>query len=85
MKLYSVFDKVSKVFQFPCAVENDETAIRGFAGLADSYKFFPDLELYCVGSFDMETGLITPIEVVPAFVCSASQFSVVKDGDTDEV
>lgn len=84
MKLYSVFDKVSKVFQFPCAVENDDAAIRGFAGLADSYKFFPDLELYCVGSFNLETGVIFPFDV-PSLVCSASQFPVVKDGDTDEV
>lgn len=84
MKLYSVFDKVSKVFQFPCAVENDETAIRGFADLSCSYKYFPDLELYCVGSFNLETGVITSVEV-PSLVCSASQFPVVKDGDTDEV
>ena len=84
MKLYSVFDKVSKVFQFPCAVENDEAAIRGFAGLADSYKFFPDLELYCVGSFNLETGVISPSDV-PSLVCSGSQFPVVKDGDSNEV
>lgn len=83
MKLYSVFDKVSKVFQFPCAVENDASAIRGFAGLADSYKFFPDLELYCVGSFNLETGVIKPVDV-PSLVCSASQFPV-KDGDSHEV
>ena len=84
MNLYCAYDKVSKVFQFPCAVENDESAIRGFAGLADTYKFFPDLELYCVGSFDMETGVITPVNV-PILVCSGSQFPVVKDGDTHEV
>lgn len=84
MKLYSVFDKVSKVFQFPCAVENDEAAIRGFVDLADSYKFFPDLELFCVGSFNLETGVITPVEV-PSLVCSGSQFPVVKDGDSNEV
>lgn len=84
MKLYSVFDKVSRVFQFPCAVENDEAAIRGFTGLADSYKFFPDLELYCVGSFDLETGVISPVEV-PSLVCSGSQFPIVKDGDSNEV
>lgn len=84
MNLYSVFDKVSKVFQFPCAVENDETATRGFADLAGSYKYFPDLELYRVGSFNMESGVITPADI-PSLVCSASQFPVVKDGDTDEV
>lgn len=84
MKLYSVFDKVSKVFQFPCAVENDEAAIRGFVGLADSYKFFSDLELYCVGSFNLETGVISPSDV-PSLVCSGSQFPVVKDGVTHEV
>ncbi len=84
MKMYSVFDKVSKVFQFPCAVENDEAAIRGFADLAGSYKFFSDLELYCVGSFNLETGVITAFDV-PDLVCSGSQFPVVKDGDTHEV
>lgn len=84
MNLYCAYDKVSKVFQFPCAVENDECAIRGFAGLADTYKFFPDLELYCVGSFNMETGVITPV-AVPFLVCSGSQFSVVKEGDSNEV
>lgn len=84
MKLYSVFDKVSKVFQFPCAVENDEAAIRGFADLGGSYKFFPDLELYCVGSFNLESGVITPVDV-PSLVCSASQFPVVKEGDSHEV
>lgn len=83
MKLYSVYDKVSKVFQFPCAVENDESAIRGFVGLAGSYKFFSDLELYCVGLFNMESGAITPFDL-PTLVCSASQFPV-KDGDTHEV
>lgn len=84
MKLYCVFDKVSKVFQLPCAVENDEAAIRGFSGLAGSYQFFSDLELYSVGSFNVDTGVITAVEV-PSLVCSGSQFPVVKDGDKDEV
>ena len=82
MKLYSVFDKVSKIFQFPCVVENDDAAIRGFAGLAGSYQFFSDLELYCVGSFDMETGIISAL-AVPSLVCTASQFPAVKDGESD--
>lgn len=82
MKLYCAFDKVSKIFEFPCAVENDECAIRSFAGLSGSYQFFSDLELYCVGSFDKETGIITALPV-PSLVCTASQFPVVKEGDSD--
>ena len=76
MKLYCAFDKVSKIFQFPCAVENDDVAMRSFAGLAGSYQYFSDLELYCVGSFDMETGIITALPVrssgsVPCLYCVA--------------
>lgn len=82
MKLYCAFDKVSKIFQFPCAVENDDVAMRSFAGLAGSYQYFSDLELYCVGSFDVETGIITALPV-PSLVCTASQFPVVKDGEND--
>lgn len=82
MKLYCAFDKVSKIFQYPCAVENDETATRSFAGLSGSYQFFSDLELYCVGSFDVETGIITALPM-PSLVCTASQFPVVKEGEAD--
>lgn len=76
MKMYSVFDKVSKNFNAPFVAENDAVALRSFYhGVKDS-PFCDDLELYCVGSFD-------PADYKNPFVSCDSIFVGVFDGGVD--
>lgn len=72
-RLYSIRDR--KVgFMAPVIDTNDETARRNFSMAVinrDSlYMAFPDdYDLYFVGTFDSESGLVSPVD--PVFVCSA--------------
>lgn len=67
MKLYSVKDLKSARFGNPFSSFNDEVAIRDFTTLCKDKNpnnlcgIYPeDFDLYCVGSFDEDTGAITP-------------------------
>lgn len=64
VKLYSIFDMKSRHYQPPVACINDGHAWRMFAmhfqkGEVAMYREFPeDFEIYRVGTFDEEKGLI---------------------------
>lgn len=64
MQIYSVRD-VNVGFNQPFCEKNDDVAIRGFSyavNNSDIMGFQPkDFDLYCVGSFDTESGLITGV------------------------
>lgn len=85
MRLYSVYDKKSGVMSPLFCAENDFIARRAFfrsAGSGDLAVFPEDFDLYCVGEFDLHTGVVT--DVTPStFVCSAIEF--VNRGDTNGV
>ncbi len=51
MKVYSIYDKVSKTFNQPFVSDNDDVAIRSFMYGVKDNPFATDLELYCVGMF----------------------------------
>lgn len=61
MKLYSIYDNVSKRFNAPFVAESDEVANRSFQFGVKDNPFASDLDLYCVGSFN-------PDDTIP-FLC----------------
>lgn len=63
MKLYSIFDTVSKRFNAPFVAESDEVANRSFQFGVKDNPFASDFDLYYVGIFDPESD-------VP-FVCAS--------------
>lgn len=70
MKLYSIYDRVSKRFNAPFLAEDDNVAIRSFQfGVKDS-PFAMDLELYQVGVVALDN-YKHPFETIDSvFVCS---------------
>lgn len=54
MKLYAIFDKVSKKFNMPYPAENNETASRSFVQAVKDNPFKDDFELYVVGSYESD-------------------------------
>lgn len=76
MRLYSVYDKKSGVMAPLFCAENDFIARRAFfrSAVSNDLAVFPeDFDLYCVGEFDLHTGVVTDI-TPSAFVCSALEF-----------
>ena len=71
-KLYSIRDHKSGFYP-PVVDTNDDTAKRNFSFAMnnnENYAFAPaDYDLYYVGSFDSETGLIT-CDHIPTLVAS---------------
>ena len=63
--LYSIRDRKSALWETPFASLNDETAIRDFRAFGKSPSriyLYPDLELYCVGFCNLETGEVTGLD-----------------------
>lgn len=58
MNMYSVYDKVSEVFNKPFTEINDNSAKRAFYNSIEENKSKNDYELYYVGQFDDNTGTI---------------------------
>lgn len=72
MFLYSIYDRVAGQYSCPLMMDNDNIAKRQFPLICENeprFKMFPeDLELYKVGAFDGNSGIITPCER-PEFLC----------------
>lgn len=61
MKIYTIRDQVAQFFIAPYLAQNDGVAKRMFIGsLGDSWPHRSDFQLYRVGSFDPDTGLLSP-------------------------
>jgi hypothetical protein len=63
MNLYSIYDTKTEMFSRNVVVqENNSVAIRSFGETMESEnqisKYPEDFSLYCLGSFDPQTGLI---------------------------
>lgn len=80
LPIYSYRD--SKVgFGSPIVEHNEQTAVRGFSYAVNSndglMNFSPkDYDLYKIGEFDIEKGVIVP-ELVPILICTGT--SVITD------
>lgn len=76
LKLYSVFDRITGLYEPPVAVYNEDMAIRNFNySMSKSPMVQGDCELYYLGQYDTEHGILYP-EASPVFV---TRYSEVKD------
>lgn len=76
-KLYSIYDRVAGSYGELFAAQKDELAARRFQYvLSNSPMVALDCDLYCHGSYDVESGVITSFEK-PVFVC---RYEVKSDG-----
>lgn len=69
---YSVYDRVSGCYGSPVVHHNDDCAVRWFSKVSqcDEYAQPTDFELYCVGTFDVCSGVICPnSDLKPRFIC----------------
>lgn len=63
VKLYAYKDVVVGVHGMPFAAHNDQEAIRRAKyelSKVDDVNIKADTQLYCLGSYDTQTGVITP-------------------------
>lgn len=57
--LYCIFDEVAKEYGPVFEAKNDDVAIRNFNSSLTQVAFKSDFSLFCVGSIDHETGIIS--------------------------
>lgn len=65
MNIYSIYDSKTKAFSTPFFTVNNATALRSFSDLANDNNsqvsiHAEDFSLHLIGSFDEETGVVTP-------------------------
>ena len=62
--LFSVYDNVTEQFGAPVLHVNSASAVRWFNSLCEKEKNIKnDLRLFCLGEFDLNSGVITPTSV----------------------
>ena len=64
--MYAILDKKAGEFTMPIAQHNDDTAKRYFRYIIQNNKSIPasDCELFCIGTYDSERGVFTPISPI---------------------
>lgn len=63
MNFYTVRDESAQYFLPPFLARTDGQAQRMFIGsLGDSFPYRRDFSLFCVGTFDDDNGVVSPIE-----------------------
>lgn len=61
LKIYSCFDRVSQSYSEPFVAVNDPVAIRRFNYvLSQSAMVAEDIQLFCLGEFETDSGAISP-------------------------
>ena len=71
--IYSIKDTVTGNFSDIIIMVNEEAAKRYFMGLCQESKIKNDLQLYCLGSYNVETG---EIESKVDFIVGGADFNV---------
>lgn len=69
--LFAVYDRVAGAYGAPQIAINEATAIRSFKQQAKNSPFNTDLELYSLGTFNGESGLISATS--PVFLARYSE------------
>lgn len=68
--LFSIFDRVSKLYSEPFLAPSIAVAVRRFNYLMSQTPMVSgDCQLYSLGSFDTETGSLSSLEK-PEFICN---------------
>lgn len=60
LSVYSIYDKVAEVFNKPFTDINDATATRNFNASIENERHKDDYELYCLGGFNDNSGMLEP-------------------------
>lgn len=81
MKIYAIYDVVSKRFAAPFLADNDSSCKRMVSNSLNSLPFVGDLDLYDLGSFDECNVDIGLKGYKPVFVCHCHSL---KAYDTEE-
>lgn len=68
MILYSVYDRLSGVYNPPFPAQNDACAVRYFNEVASKSYCGNDYELYKCGEFSQDSGVIVPVSDKPVFI-----------------
>lgn len=83
--LYSYFDRKAHCYGAPFTAVNNDVAVRQFAGLiqdAGGRLAIFDTELYKVGEFNGDNGIVTPCQT--EFICDYYAASVLLKGGAQE-
>lgn len=83
--LYSYFDRKAHCYGAPFTSVNNEVAVRQFAGLiqdAGARLAIYDTELYKVGEFDGDNGVVVPCQT--EFICDYYAASELLKGGASE-
>lgn len=75
--LYSIYDRKANFYSAPFSEVNEVCAIRQFQSQYAQHPYKDDFELYFVGEYDNETGIIFAVDK-PQFIVSYSSFAEVK-------
>lgn len=65
--LYSCYDKVAGTYAAPYVADREEVARRSFIDALRKHPFRSDMQLYCLGQFDQNTGVIV-VPDKPVFI-----------------
>lgn len=88
MKLYSVYDVVSKSYSEPFCAAAGEVAKRNFRYTMKKYDdyFVEDMELHFIGEFDNMTGSLTagPNYVVDTGVSIIEEKKILKEAEDEK-
>lgn len=83
--LYSYFDRKAHCYGAPFTAVNNDVAVRQFAGLiqdAGGRLAIFDTELYKVGEFNGDNGIVTPCQT--EFICDYYAASALLKGGAQE-
>ena len=83
--LYSYFDRKAHCYGAPFTAVNNDVAVRQFAGLiqdAGGRLAIFDTELYKVGEFNGDNGIVTPSQI--EFICDYYAASELLKGGAQE-
>ena len=83
--LYSYFDRKAHCYGAPFTAVNNDVAVRQFAGLiqdAGGRLAIYDTELYKVGEFNGDNGIVTPFQT--EFICDYYAASELIKGGSQE-
>lgn len=79
-KMYTIFDRCTAMYGDPFTAVNDDDCKRKIAYSFRENPYKADLVLYCLGSFEPNVGMLTPL-VKPEMVCNVLECYEVADNE----
>lgn len=87
MFIFAIYDKKACVYRSQFFAQDHETAVRSFYRLtndsnSDVNMFPDDFALYCIGEFNCDSGIISPLPIVEHCVDARSLLKVDKNSES---